>query len=268
MKRFRLGRHLVVREVVWAVIPLVVTLLIWQIAALTVPTNSYFEGPMRAIGFLGSGDNITAVVAAFRSTLWFVLLGYLVGVGFAVMLACAFVLWGRLETALSPFVVLVGTVPIIVVTPLLTLVLGRGISVSVTVCAIVTFFPGLVNVRAGLGQTDSANLDAFRALGASRWKILTSLRLPGAVPSILTASKLSLPGALGGVLLVEIIATGQGIGQYITSARALLNYDEMWAGVLSVAVVAVVLYAFVAAAEAVLMVRFAPERLGHMQVVS
>jgi ABC-type nitrate/sulfonate/bicarbonate transport system permease component len=82
--------------------------------------------------------------------------------------------------------------------------------------------------------------------------------VPAAVPSIVSAGKLTLPAALSGVILAEVIATGTGIGNYINFAKANFDYAQMWGGIVAALVLSVLAYAVLAACERALVSRYGP----------
>jgi ABC-type nitrate/sulfonate/bicarbonate transport system permease component len=154
----------------------------------------------------------------------------------------------------------VGSVPIIVITPVVLMLFGRGSGTAVIVCTIVTFFPCLINILAGMRSPAKNMFDLARALGASSFATLTKIRFPSSVPGLISASKLALPAALSGVILTEFVATGTGIGNYINSGRANFNFNQMWAGIAATLIASVLLYSMLGALEIILRRQYAPGR--------
>jgi NitT/TauT family transport system permease protein len=95
---------------------------------------------------------------------------------------------------------------------------------------IVSIFPVIANTFAGLNSTDPALLDLFRLYGASRFRTLLKLRLPQAVPQILTGLKISSGLAMIGAVIGEFIAGG-GLGGVIDASRTQQRLDKVFAAI-------------------------------------
>lgn len=222
--------------------PVLVLLLLWQIAYVSLPTNQFLRGPLQALGHLGAPEHLRALGAALVSTFALLALGYVIAILVAVTLAAVVTSHPMISRAVTPLAVALGVMPVIVITPLVIMLVGRGPATTVAVCVLITFFSCFVSVAAGMRSASRGALDLTRVLGGSAWRTLVGVRLPSAVPGLISASKLALPASLSGVILTEYIATGEGIGTFINLARANFRYTEMWAGILVIALLSVLAY--------------------------
>ena len=255
---WRTSAGLFAREIVNGIWPLLTLGMLWWVAFQILPRNTFLKSPTDVIGFLMTDGNIGGLLDALFDSLGLVALGYVVALSIAIALASAIVLSPWVELAIMPLAVIVGSIPIIVITPVMLMLFGRGIGTSVIVCTIVTFFPCLVNIIAGMRSPGRQLIDLTSTLGASRLATLFRVRFPSAVPGLISASKLALPAALSGVILTEFIATGTGIGNYINHGRANFRFNEMWSGISATLVASVLLYSVLAALEIILSRRYAP----------
>ncbi|MEZ5796790.1 MAG: ABC transporter permease subunit [Paracoccaceae bacterium] len=198
---------------------------------------------------------------ALAQTLPITLAGMVAGLGFAFLLAvCARMLPG-FTRAFMPVALVTQTMPLVALTPLLVLIPGRGISVTLWITVSVTFFPAFVLMVQGIQRVPQSVLDLPRAYGASAWKELRMVSIPSALPYLFAATRLTVPRALLGVMIAEWLATGTGLGNLLNQSRGYLDYGMIW----TVAAVSVCLS--VAFYYAVLLVeRRVLTRLG-MQVV-
>jgi ABC-type nitrate/sulfonate/bicarbonate transport system permease component len=159
-------------------------------------------------------------------------------------------LWSKsLQSLLMTFAMVLQAVPLQAMTPLIIVVLGRGMGASVVVAVLVTFFPSVVLMAAGLRDVPPAARDVFHYLSASELTQVRKLRTPAAIPKIFAAARLGLPGALMGVLVAEYLATGQGVGFILSNSAALSKYSKLWAAVVIITLVSVAMYAAVSKAE-------------------
>src|SRR6185369_351284 len=67
--------------------------------------------------------------------------GFVLGNGFAVILAIVFVQSPAVQRVLYPVAVALRTVPIIAIAPILVLLLGNGYAPQVVIAALISFFP-------------------------------------------------------------------------------------------------------------------------------
>ena len=115
----------------------------------------------------------------------------------------------------------------------------------------------LAAVLFGLSQASRQSLDLVAVYGGSRLTAIRKISLPGALPSIFAAARVSVPGAVTGALLAEWLSTGKGIGGNIQKLPAAARFDDLWAAVAIITVVTLVLYNLVQLLESV-----ALERMG------
>jgi NitT/TauT family transport system permease protein len=167
---------------------------------------------------------------AMKETLTAALSG-LVFAGFAgVLLAVIFSSSRAIERSLYPYATFFQTVPIVSISPLLVIWFGFGFKTVMISAFIVSIFPVIANTFAGLNSTDPALLDLFRLYGASRFSTLLKLRLPQAVPQILTGLKISSGLAMIGAVIGEFIAGG-GLGGVIDASRTQQRLDKVFAAI-------------------------------------
>src|SRR4029434_9188552 len=137
--------------------------------------------------------------ASLLVTLTTTLEGFLLAAAGGVGLAVLFNQSRLIEYSLYPYAVILQVTPIVAIAPLLLIYLPQ--QAAVLACAwIVAFFPVLANTTLGLNSVDHNLLALFELYKASRWQILWNLKLPSALPQMLTglriAGGLSLIGAV------------------------------------------------------------------------
>jgi NitT/TauT family transport system permease protein len=150
-------------------------------------------------------------------------------VGLVLAVALSSARW--VQRTFYPYAVLFQTVPIIAIAPMLVIWIGFDIRTVVASAFIVSVFPVIANAINGLLSTDPALLDLFRLYGASRFETLFKLRLPFALPAILTGLRVAAGLAVIGAIVGEFI-TGGGLGGIIDAARTQQRVDKIFAGLL------------------------------------
>jgi NitT/TauT family transport system permease protein len=137
--------------------------------------------------------------------------------------------------ALYPYAVLLQTVPIIAVAPIVIVSLGRGfLSISLIAC-IISMFPVITNTTTGLLQVDRNLLDLFSLNQATRMQVLVRLRLPSAMPYLISGIRIASGSAVVGAIVGEFfVGSGQpGLGALIQRKTASLALPELYATVAS-----------------------------------
>ena len=165
----------------------------------------------------------------------------LAGMAAGLMVAFGLAILGEIRPAIArslmPVALVSQTMPLVALTPLLVLLLGRGTAVTLAITVSVTFFPAYVTMAQGLQLVPRAAFDLTRAYGASWFQELYMVAIPSALPYVFAATRLAVPRALLGVMIAEWLATGVGLGNLLNQSRGYLDYGMIWA----VAVVSVIL---------------------------
>jgi NitT/TauT family transport system permease protein len=183
-----------------------------------------------------------------------VTLGEAVG-GLAVGLCTAAVLGYLLaqsrtaERILSPYIVASQSVPVVAIAPLLVIWFGSGIASKVFICALIVFFPVLINVVVGVRGVEPDLRDMMRTLRASRWQTFIQLELPSAMPMLLGGLKIGATLSVIGAVVGEFVGANSGLGFLITAARGNFDTALVFVAVLALVLIAMAMYGAVALLE-------------------
>lgn len=184
--------------------------------------------------------------AVLRSHTWTTLretgAGLVIGTVAGVLLAVAISSAAIVRRTVWPLVVTSQTIPIIVLAPLLAIWFGFGIAPKVVVVALVVFFPVAVSTVSGLAAADPEQVALVRSFGATRWQVLRLVLVPSALPELLAGLRISASYAIGGAVIGEYVGGTSGLGIFIDRSRASYRTDQMFAGVLVVAVLSIALF--------------------------
>ena len=203
---------------------------------------------------------VVAVAKAATQTFGTAVLGMVLGALVGVLLALLMQRFRLAERAMLPWLILSQTVPLIALAPLVVawggrLQLGaieweRWMSVAV-IASYLAFFPVAIGTLRGLRSPEPAHLDLFRAQGAGWWRTLRFLRLPAAVPHLLSALRLGTASAIIGTVVAEV-STGArgGIGRLIVEYAQSGSSDpaKAWAPIAGAVVLGLVAAGLVALA--------------------
>lgn len=186
---------------------------------------------------------------ALEQTLPITLVGMAAGLGFAFLLAISSRLFPRAVNAFMPIALVTQTMPLVALTPLLVLILGRGTTLTLWVTISVTFFPAFVTLAQGIALVPRSAQDLPRAYGASTWQEMRMVTIPASLPYLFAATRLTVPRALLGVMIAEWLATGKGLGNLLNQSRGFLDYGMIWTVAAVSVLLSVVFYELVVQIE-------------------
>jgi NitT/TauT family transport system permease protein len=232
----------------WWVMPLagLLALLAWDLftrfgdlPAFILPSpRLVFERFLRAISD-GSLARHSAV------TLLEVVLGLLSGTTMAVALGYLIAKSRLFERILSPFLVASQAIPIVAIAPLLVIWFGSGIFSKVLICALIVFFPVLVNTIVGIRAVPRALNELMRSLHASRWQMLKLLEIPAALPVFLGGLRIGATLSVIGAVIGEFVGADRGLGFLINVGRGQYDTALVFVAIFTLVALALSLYGIV-----------------------
>ncbi|MCC2032896.1 ABC transporter permease subunit [Microbacterium sp. BWT-G7] len=238
----------------------IVIALWWAVVNLTGISPYVAKGPLDVWNYLfveaEAAANRAELAPLLAQTLQDAAIGFVVGMLVAVVFALAFSLSRAVEAGVMPLALLLRSVPLVAIAPVIILITGRGTVASVAVIgSIVVLFPALASIMFGLSRASKESLDLVHVYGGGRATQLHKVNVPGALPSLFAAARVSVPGAVTGALLAEWLSTGQGIGGMIVKFTASARFDELWASVALITIITLLLYNIVQVVENIVLAR-------------
>ncbi len=186
----------------------------------------------------------------FVTTMVEIALGFAVGLVLALVAGYGLARSALFERLASPYLVAAQAVPVLVLAPLLVLWFGPGLLSKVVICALIVFFPVAIATMVGLRSVDARLLELGRSLRATRRQVLTTLEIPAALPSIFGGLRVGVTLAVVGAVVGEWAGASNGLAVLINVARgSLFDIPLMFAALVTIAMVGIVLYVVVVAAE-------------------
>jgi NitT/TauT family transport system permease protein len=182
-------------------------------------------------------------------TLGEVLAGMALGVSVATVLGYLLAKSPAVERLLSPYVVASQSVPIVAIAPLLVIWFGPGLFSKVLICALIVFFPVLVNTIVGLRSVPEDLRDLMRSLQATRWQTIQLLEVPAAMPVFLGGLRIGATLAVIGAVVGEFVGSDRGLGFLINRARGQYDTALVFVAVLSLVTMALAIYGSVVLME-------------------
>jgi NitT/TauT family transport system permease protein len=182
-------------------------------------------------------------------TLAEVLLGLLVGTSVAVALGYAVAKSRLFERLASPYLVASQAIPVVAIAPLLVIWFGPGMFSKVLICALIVFFPVLVNTVVGVRAVPRSLHDLMRSLRARRGQILRRLEVPAALPILLGGLRIGATLSVIGAVVGELVGADKGLGFLVNAARGQYDTALVFVAVFTLILLALALYGAVALLE-------------------
>jgi putative hydroxymethylpyrimidine transport system permease protein len=180
-----------------------------------------------------------------REMLLGILAALAVGVSFAVLMHQS----RLLRDAAYPLVVASQTIPILVISPILVVWFGYGITPKIVIVALICFFPITVNALDGLRSVDPEAVKMMRSLNASRWQRFRRVEAPAALPNLFTGIKIAVVIAPIGAVFAEWAGSDAGLGRLILSDSAYFEVARQFATVAVLSAMALALIGLTALVE-------------------
>ena len=178
-------------------------------------------------------------------TLLEIMLGLLSGAFSAILIGYAIAKSRLFERIVSPFLVASQAVPIVAIAPLLVIWFGQGIFSKVLICALIVFFPVLVNTVVGLRAVPHSLNELMHSLRASRWQMLRYLEIPSALPVFLGGLRIGATLSVIGAIVGEFVGADQGLGFLINVGRGQYDTALVFVAVFTLVGLALTLYGIV-----------------------
>jgi ABC-type nitrate/sulfonate/bicarbonate transport system permease component len=223
------GRSLLPSFPPWVlgVIGFVALIGIWQLLGMTVFGNSAELPAPSVIVRSMHHDGWTFYRENVMTTVWEAAKGYFWGNVLAIALALLMLLTPALERPLLNLGVVSYCLPIVAVGPVFAIVF-KGETPKVALAGLSVFFTTLIGTVVGLRSSDRTSLDVIHAYGGSSWSSLWKIRLPSALPSMLSALQIAAPASILGAIIGEYLGGTQGIGVAMISAETSLDMPRTW----------------------------------------
>jgi NitT/TauT family transport system permease protein len=206
-------------------------------------------------------QNWSSLAAAMLATIGVTLQGFAGALIAAIAFAILFSQSRLAERALYPYAVILQVTPMVAIAPLILIWVGfehidRALAL---IAGGIAFFPILSNAVQGLKSADFDLIDLTRLYGASRWQTLVKVRLPSALPALLTGMKVGGVIALIGEVTAEFAAgsgTASGLAWRIVESGNRLEIATLFAALSLLALTGILFFAALSLLEWALLRRW------------
>jgi NitT/TauT family transport system permease protein len=229
----------------WRAALLAVLLALWQALSGPVLDPQFVSSPGGIVTRLGDWIQDGTLASNTWITIEEVVLGFLFGAVAGAVLAYVIAPVSAVWAVLDPFMMSLYAIPKVALAPLFIVWFGIGTNMKVLLAAVTVFFLVFLNTAAGVREVDSGLVDAVRLMGGGRRVVAFKVILPASMTGLLTGLRVSIPYALIGAVIGELVASNRGLGYLISDSSAKFDTDGVFATLVVLSVIAAALNALV-----------------------
>lgn len=211
---------------------LAVLLGLWQYATSKQALNAFlFGSPSQVWGFLVQMASDGSLAHDAGITGMETLLGFILGNVIGTVLGLSLWYSRFASKVVQPFIVALGSIPIVALAPLVIIWFGTGIASKLAMATLSVVVVALVIAYKGATSIDDDQINLMRTLGARKHHIFLKLVIPASLRDIFAGLKLTVGFALIGAILGEFMSSDDGLGHAIFKAGSLYIIPKVFAGV-------------------------------------
>jgi NitT/TauT family transport system permease protein len=179
------------------------------------------------------------------------LAGFAIGSSAGFLVAVVVARFRLLQTAILPYAVAAGAVPIIAFAPITNNWFGvTGMTSKIAIAAILCFFPVLVNTMRGLTSVHPSAIELMRSYAAGELTVFRRVRLPNALPFVFAGLKVATVLAMIGAIVGDYFGGApDALGVQIRRWVGIFAFDQAWAGIVLASALGIAFYGAVALVE-------------------
>lgn len=182
-------------------------------------------------------------------TLLSILTGFGVGTVAGLILGILMDRFAWFREGAYPWLVASQMVPVVAVAPILVLWFGFTLLPKMIVVALICFFPVAVNTVDGLRSIDPDMVRMMRTLGASPMKILRTVSIPSALPSVFSGLRVSIALSVVAAVFGEWVGSDRGLGYLMLTFNNNNNTTGLFASVAVLSLLGIILFFLVGVVE-------------------
>jgi NitT/TauT family transport system permease protein len=192
--------------------------------------------------YLQTGEIYGHIWATLTAATWGLIVGSLVGVTLGVIFSS----FPTLERALRPYLTLLNALPRPALAPVFLVWFGLGGTAKVITAASIVMFIMMLNTISGFSAVPADIRNLSDSLAMNRWQRFIKVDVPASLPIIAAGLQLSAVYAVLGVIVTEMVASYEGLGQVLVLATSNIQMDKAFAVLLISALIALMLSGVVA----------------------
>ena len=230
-----------VSMVLWQTALGIAILFMWQGVSGRLVDNFFISNPIDVARRLWEWTLDGSIFLHLWWTVYATMLGFAIGAIIGAVLGIWLGLSNFAARLLNPYLNALNALPKVALAPLFVLWFGLGINSKIALAAVLVLFLVFLNTYAGVRQVDQDLVDGARLMKATRAQVITKVIIPSALSWLFAGLRVSVPYALIGAVLGEMIASNRGLGYLVQFSGAQFDTAGVFAVLIVIALLAMVL---------------------------
>ena len=229
---------------IYSITALAGLIVVWQGVVLFTGVPRFILPPP-ALVFTAFVENWRLIAEHGMVTFTEVILGLIIGIFLGIATALQLEISPTARLFLRPILVFSQAIPVFALAPVLTLWLGYGLISKVTMAVLISYFPVTSAFFDGLRKTPLGLLDLAKVMQATNLRTLFYLKIPAAMPSLLSGIRLAAVYAPIGATIGEWVGSSEGLGYLMLLANGRVKTDLMFAALFTLGALSIALYGLI-----------------------
>lgn len=219
--------------------------LIWEVGVSRLNLLPYAFVPAPENVFYVFYEDYATILEGFRSSLILIVFGVLLALVFAVILGTLVGWVPRLRNAVYPIVKAISTVPPLIYTSYVVLIMPTFFMASLTVVFLSIFWGAFMGSINNTAFVEKKVINSAKVLNMKTIPMLFKIIIPFNMPRILNNLPINLATALMTLTAAEMIGASSGMGYYVRVSLTYANYTKAVAGIIFIGIVVTILNTFI-----------------------
>ncbi len=183
------------------------------------------------------------------------IIGFLLGTIMGVTIA-SLLWWSKFfSEVLSPFFVVLNSLPKVALGPIIIIWVGAGMPAIITMALAISLVVTILDMLSGFLKTDQNKIKMAETFGANKWQVFTKIVFPSNISTLLNVLKVSIGLSMVGVITGEFLVSKGGLGYLIVYGGQVFKLDLVMTSVIILGFVATLLYVAVCLLQKVISVK-------------
>lgn len=159
----------------------------------------------------------------------------------------------KINTFLSPFLYFLYPLPKVAFLPIFMMFFGLGNFSKVLLLFTIIVLQVVISIRNACNQIPTDYYRVMKSFNSSRLQTLRFLTIPAILPQLFASLRVSIAISLASLFFAENYAVTYGLGYFIMSGWTKMDYAEMFAGILVIALLGFILFTVIDTIEEVVL---------------
>ncbi|WP_099221945.1 ABC transporter permease [Listeria costaricensis] len=214
-------------------------LVIWELLYLVID-KAVIPSPLATIGQFF--QDFPLLLPHIASSLYRILIAIAVSLLIGVPLGILIGVNKWCDRIFSPILYMIYPIPKVAFLPVFMILYGLGDFSKIMLIIWIIVFQIILSVRDGISQIEPRYFQVMTSLYAGRWQTFRHLLFPAVLPQILSGLRVCIGIALASLFFAENYATDYGLGYYIMNAWSMIDYPDMFCGILALCLLGYLLF--------------------------